>query len=125
MSAAESLIQECVQKRRGILDLVLQHCMRVLGASQDEWDAQRTDGALHVISCACDAINEHKAYKQEVESLYVRYVFPLFPSPVPYLRARACWMFHSFEGLEFSDVQNLSLAIQGLMGCLIGRCEPF
>ena len=124
MSAAESLIQGCVRKDRGILDLVLQHCMRVLGANQDEWDAQRTDGALHILSCACDVINEHEAYKLKVESLYVRYVFPLFPFHVPYLRARACWMFHRFDDFEFSDVHNLSLAIQGLMRCLIGRREP-
>lgn len=65
-----------MQKRRGMLNIVLQHCMRVLAAEGDEWNAQRTDGALHVISCASDAINEQKILRQ-VLSNYLSYLMSM------------------------------------------------
>ena len=49
-------------------------------------------------------------------------MYPLFASSIAYLRARACWMFHTFNKLRLST-PNLHLAIEGLIRCLMSETE--
>ena len=117
VSAAESLLQECMQKRRGMLSMVLQHCMQVLGSQGEEWNAQRTDGALHVISCACDAIYEQKSLRQVM--LLSKYsTLRLIEPPVNWFkiswhqsnsikRSQLCLYFGTFKSMDF----NASLSL--------------
>ncbi|KAL0962618.1 hypothetical protein UPYG_G00342830 [Umbra pygmaea] len=53
-----------------------------------------------------------RAYREQMEMMLQNYVFPLLNSPLGYLRARSCWVLHSFSPLRFRDELVLRKAVE-------------
>lgn len=71
-------------------------------------DAPQKDGALHMIGSLADVLLKKKPYKDQLDQLFLKYVFPEFNSERGHMRARACWVMHYFAEFNFKQVNILS-----------------
>ncbi|CEI95853.1 hypothetical protein RMCBS344292_10030 [Rhizopus microsporus] len=79
---------------------------------------QEKDGALCIMSALAPIVLESKKIVPMMEPFFVNYVFPIFKSECPFLRARACDITRHFEDLEFSEEQNLHYLYDNVLNCL-------
>ena len=55
--------------------------------------AYKADGVLVILGTVLDPILiRHPAYKDGLQSIAQDHILPLFASPYPFLRAKACWL---------------------------------
>uniref|UniRef100_A0A3Q4GXI7 Importin 8 n=1 Tax=Neolamprologus brichardi TaxID=32507 RepID=A0A3Q4GXI7_NEOBR len=85
-------------------------CHRIL--MDPSADPCRTDGALHCIGALAELLLKKRLYREQMELMLQNYVFPLLNSPLGYLRARSCWVLHSFSPLRFHDELVLRNAVE-------------
>ena len=64
---------------------------------------------------------ESPKYAPMLEPFIVSHIIPEFQSPVPYIRARACWVIEYFEEVEWTNPSILPAILQGL---LVGLQDP-
>lgn len=62
------------------------------------------DGALHMVGSLADVLLKKKPYRDQLDQLFIKYVFPEFNSDRGHMRARACWVLHYFAEYEFKQV---------------------
>ena len=83
------------------------------------------DGALHMIGTLSDVLLAKKSpIAHQVESFFVRHVFPEFRSPHGFLRARACHSLQKFERLDFQEESNLSLIYRNVLESMTDPALP-
>lgn len=83
------------------------------------------EGALRMIGTLAPVLLGKKSpIADQVEYFLVRYVFPDFKSPLPYLRARACDCVEKFEQLNFKDQNNLLVIYQNILNCMADADLP-
>lgn len=70
-------------------------------------DAKQKDGAFHMIGTLADILLKKKVYRENMEQMLTSYIFPEFQSPYGHMRARACWVLHSFSDIKFKSSQVL------------------
>ena len=71
-------------------------------------DPRQKDGALHMIGTLADLLLKKKEYREQMEQMLTTYIFPEFQSPHGHLRARACWVLHSFGDVKFNNAPVLA-----------------
>uniref|UniRef100_A0A668AMM7 Importin 8 n=1 Tax=Myripristis murdjan TaxID=586833 RepID=A0A668AMM7_9TELE len=81
------------------------------------------DGALHCIGALAELLLKKRMYREQMELMLQNYVFPLLNSPLGYLRARSCWVLHSFSPLRFHDELVLRNAVELVKQDLIADKE--
>ncbi|XP_035770139.1 importin-8 [Neolamprologus brichardi] len=89
---------------------LMEFCHRIL--MDPSADPCRTDGALHCIGALAELLLKKRLYREQMELMLQNYVFPLLNSPLGYLRARSCWVLHSFSPLRFHDELVLRNAVE-------------
>ncbi|XP_067907112.1 importin-8 isoform X4 [Heterodontus francisci] len=93
-----------------VLPKMMSFCYQIL--TDPSGDPRKKDGALHVIGSLADILLKKSMYKGQMELMLQNYVFALFNSELGYLRARACWVLHSFCNLKFTNDLNLRNAVE-------------
>uniref|UniRef100_A0AAX7VTM4 Importin N-terminal domain-containing protein n=1 Tax=Astatotilapia calliptera TaxID=8154 RepID=A0AAX7VTM4_ASTCA len=110
VTAAQSLLCKAARKRKEVLPQMMEFCHRIL--MEPSADPCRTDGALHCIGALAELLLKKRLYREQMELMLQNYVFPLLNSPLGYLRARSCWVLHSFSPLRFHDELVLRNAVE-------------
>ena len=88
-------------------------------APEGEKNAREKEGALRMISTLSEVLLAKKSpIAHQVESFFVRHVFPEFRSPHGFLRARACDCLQKFERLDFQEESNLILIYRNVLESL-------
>ncbi|KAJ8967073.1 hypothetical protein NQ317_018654 [Molorchus minor] len=67
-------------------------------------EPSQKDGALHMVGSLADILLKKKMYRDQLDQLFIKYVFPEFNSDRGHMRARACWVLHYFA--EFNSMQE-------------------
>ncbi|XP_067907109.1 importin-8 isoform X1 [Heterodontus francisci] len=108
--AAQNFLYTAAKKRKEVLPKMMSFCYQIL--TDPSGDPRKKDGALHVIGSLADILLKKSMYKGQMELMLQNYVFALFNSELGYLRARACWVLHSFCNLKFTNDLNLRNAVE-------------
>ncbi|XP_014261678.1 importin-7 isoform X2 [Cimex lectularius] len=116
VNAAASLLIASCKKRKNMLERTMQLILEVLNS--DTGPRQR-DGALHMVGTLASILFKKKPYKEQMEQMIVRYVYPEFQSPYGHMRARACWVIHSCDELKFRSDENLATAVTFVTNALL------
>uniref|UniRef100_A0AAY4B720 Importin N-terminal domain-containing protein n=1 Tax=Denticeps clupeoides TaxID=299321 RepID=A0AAY4B720_9TELE len=109
-TAAQSLLCKAARKRKEVLPQMMEFCHQIL--VDPNADPRRKDGALHVIGSLAELLLKKRLYRDQMELMLQNYVFPLLNSGLGYLRARSCWVLHSFSPLKFHDELVLRNAVE-------------
>ncbi|XP_041111080.1 importin-8 isoform X1 [Polyodon spathula] len=109
-TAAQNLLCTAARKRKEVLPKMMEFCHQIL--MDPNVDPRKKDGALHVIGSLADILLKKRIYKDQMELMLQNYVFPLLNSNLGYLRARSCWVLHSFSPLQFHNELNLRNAVE-------------
>nr|XP_034824409.1 importin-7-like [Maniola hyperantus] len=123
VTAAQSLITSCCKKRKDMLERTMHLCMQVLTSQGGEYGPRQRDGALHMVGTLNDILIKKKFYKDEIDSLLSQYVFPEFHSQLGYMRARACWVLHSFASVRFKSEPLLIEAVRLTVHALLNDSD--
>jgi len=115
-AAAKNLLIEVNTKRKGILEPSIQFIMEILNTNPP--DPMKKDGALHMLGALAKKLSKKKEYKNNMEIVLVRHVFPEFQSEFGFLRARANWVVQHFTVSPFNDQDILAQTINHVMNCL-------
>ncbi|XP_030070417.1 LOW QUALITY PROTEIN: importin-8 [Microcaecilia unicolor] len=109
-TAAQNLLCTAAKKRKEVLPKMMAFCYQVL--TEPAIDPRKKDGALHVMGSLAEILLKKSVFKDQMEHLLQNYVFPLFVSSLGYIRARCCWVLHSFSTLKFHNELNLRNAVE-------------
>ncbi|XP_068133705.1 importin-8 isoform X2 [Hyperolius riggenbachi] len=109
-TAAQNLLYTASKKRKEVLPKMMNFCYQILTSSSV--DPRKIDGALHVLGSLAEILLKKSVYKDQMEVFIQNHVFPLFLSELGYLRARSCWVLHSFSTLKFHNELNLRNAVE-------------
>ena len=124
VTAAQTLLHSACKKRSVdilcCLSLSLIHCRKemlqktmnlLLQIIQTNGTTpSQKDGALHMIGTMADILLKKPIYKEQMEKFLVEIVFPEFNSPHGHLRARACWVLHTFIDVKYQNEKILAEA---------------
>uniref|UniRef100_A0A8C7MC19 Importin 8 n=1 Tax=Oncorhynchus kisutch TaxID=8019 RepID=A0A8C7MC19_ONCKI len=119
-TAAQSLLCKAARKRKEVLPQMMEFCHQIM--MEPSADPRRKDGALHVIGSLAELLLK-RVYREQMELMLQNYVFPLLNSPLGYLRARSCWVLHSFSPLRFHNELVLRNAVELVKQGLIADKE--
>lgn len=86
-------------------------------------DAKQKDGAFHMVGTLADVLLNKKIYRDNMEQMLTTYIFPEFQSPFGHLRARACWVLHSFSEIKFKNQQVLAEVMRLTANALLTDTE--
>uniref|UniRef100_F6ZKI5 Importin 8 n=1 Tax=Ornithorhynchus anatinus TaxID=9258 RepID=F6ZKI5_ORNAN len=109
-TAAQNFLYTAAKKRKEVLPKMMAFCYKIL--TEPNFDPRKEDGALHVIGSLADILLKKSIFKDQMELMLQNHVFPLFLSNLGYLRARSCWVLHSFSTLKFHNELNLRNAVE-------------
>ncbi|XP_038617082.1 importin-8 isoform X3 [Tachyglossus aculeatus] len=109
-TAAQNFLYTAAKKRKEVLPKMMAFCYKIL--TDPNFDPRKEDGALHVIGSLADILLKKSIFKDQMELMLQNHVFPLFLSNLGYLRARSCWVLHSFSALKFHNEINLRNAVE-------------
>uniref|UniRef100_A0A8D0H6M8 Importin 8 n=1 Tax=Sphenodon punctatus TaxID=8508 RepID=A0A8D0H6M8_SPHPU len=109
-TAAQNLLYTAAKKRKEVLPKMMAFCYQIL--TEPSVDPRKKDGALHVIGSLADILLKKNVFKDQMELMLQNHVFPLFMSNLGYLRARSCWVLHSFSTMKFHNELNLRNAVE-------------
>ncbi|CAB4031374.1 importin-7-like, partial [Paramuricea clavata] len=88
VTAAQCLLRSATEKRKQVLDPVMNFCVQILNTPAETRDPRQKDGILHMIGTLSDILLKKKKYKDHMESMLVHHVFAETTSPLGYMRAR-------------------------------------
>uniref|UniRef100_A0A673JK36 Importin-8-like n=1 Tax=Sinocyclocheilus rhinocerous TaxID=307959 RepID=A0A673JK36_9TELE len=109
-TAAQTLLCTAARKRKEVLPHMMEFCHQIL--MDPNTDPRRKDGALHVIGALAQPLLKKRVYRDQMELMLQNDVFPLLNSNLGYLRARSCWVLHSFSPLKFHNELVLRNAVE-------------
>ncbi|XP_051976634.1 importin-8-like [Xyrauchen texanus] len=109
-TAAQTLLCKAARKKKEVLPQMMEFCHQIL--IDPNADPRRKDGALHVIGTLAQSLLKKRVYRDQMEIILQNYVFPLLNSNLCYLRARSCWVLHSFSPLKFHNELVLRNAVE-------------
>ena len=118
--AATSFLVSLTKSRKKqtftILNFVNGIVTRYETAPEEQKNPREKEGALRMIGTLSDVLLAKKSpIAHQVESFFVRHVFPEFRSPHGFLRARACHSLQKFERLDFQEESNLTLIYRNVL----------
>ena len=86
---------------------------------EDQKNVREKEGALRMIGTLSEVLLAKKSpIAHQVESFFVRHVFPEFRSQHGFLRARACDCLQKFDRLDFQEESNLILVYRNVLESL-------
>ncbi|CAH0547642.1 unnamed protein product [Brassicogethes aeneus] len=109
VSAAQTLLHSCCRKRKEMLQKTMIFLTQVL--TNPATEPPQKDGALHMVGSLADILLKKKELKEQLDQLFLKYVFPEFQSDRGHMRARACWVLHYFAEFPFKQEQVLVEAV--------------
>eukprot|EP00047_Mylnosiga_fluctuans_P003285 m.228397 g.228397 ORF g.228397 m.228397 type:complete len:1049 (+) comp11736_c0_seq1:40-3186(+) len=129
VQAASNLFQElCSTRAKQTFDSIVAFCynilQRELTAPPEARQPRHKDGVLHMVGLIGDQLHKKKRYRGNLEQLLVTFVLPEFASPHGYLRARACFVLHTFADIDFQNPQTLVAATQSVLNGLRDPALP-
>lgn len=110
VTAAQTLLHSACKKRKDMLQKTMALLTQVLNDPNTE--PARKDGALHMVGTLADVLLHKKIYKEQLDQLFLKYVFPEFASTRGHMRARACWVLHYFSEAPFKQEAVLQEAVR-------------
>ncbi|KAK9876762.1 hypothetical protein WA026_015003 [Henosepilachna vigintioctopunctata] len=117
VNAAQTLLHSACKKRKEMLQKTMIFLTQVLTNSQTE--PPQKDGALHMVGSLADILLKKKLYRDQLDQLFVKYVFPEFNSDRGHMRARACWVLHYFAEYQFKVenflIEAVNLTVRSLL----------
>lgn len=117
VTAARQLLHSACKKRKEMLQRTMGMLQQILTSTATE--AAQKDGALHMIGSLSDILLRKKMYRDQLDQLFIKYVFPEFNSSRGHMRARACWSLHYFAEFNFKQetvlVEAVNLTIRALL----------
>ncbi|XP_046861110.1 importin-7-like [Xenia sp. Carnegie-2017] len=119
VTAAQSFLRKATEKRKQILDPVMNFCVQILNAPAETRNPRQKDGILHMIGTLSDILLKKQKYKFHMEAMLSHHVFPETESPLGFMRARACWVVNYFSKIEFKNEGNLKRAVETVRVCLL------
>lgn len=117
VTAAQSLLHASCKKRKDMLQKTMAFLTTVLNDPNTE--PQRKDGALHMVGSLADVLLKKKIYKEQLDQLFLKYVFPEFGSARGHMRARACWVLHYFAEAPYKQEPVLAEAVRLTVNALL------
>ncbi|XP_065070384.1 importin-7-like [Rhopilema esculentum] len=120
-AAAKNLLIEVNTKRKGVLEPTIQFIMEILTANPP--DPMKKDGALHMLGALAKKLSKRKEYRNNMEIVLVRHIFPEFQSEFGFLRARANWVVQHFSVSPFNDIEILAQTVNHVMNSLCNDKE--
>ncbi|KAF7268557.1 importin-7 msk [Rhynchophorus ferrugineus] len=109
VTAAQTLLHSSCKKRKDMLGETMSMLNQVLNNPATE--PPQKDGALHMVGSLADVLLKKAPYKDQLDQLFIKYVFPEFSSDRGHMRARACWVLHYFAEYKFKQDSVLMEAI--------------
>ncbi|ENN75634.1 hypothetical protein YQE_07812, partial [Dendroctonus ponderosae] len=117
VTAAQTLLHSSCKKRKEMLGKTMGMLTQIL--NNPATDAPQKDGALHMIGSLADVLLKKKPYKDQLDQLFLKYVFPEFNSERGHMRARACWVMHYFAEFNFKQenvlMESVNLTVRVLL----------
>lgn len=110
VSAAQTLLHSACKKRKDMLEKTMLMLTQVLNNPATE--PPQKDGALRMVGSLADILLKKKLYRDQLDQLFIKYVFPEFNSARGHMRARACWVLHFFCEFPFKQENVLVEAVQ-------------
>ncbi|KAL1517411.1 hypothetical protein ABEB36_001178 [Hypothenemus hampei] len=115
--AAQTLLASSCKKRKEMLAKTMMMLNQIL--TNPTTEAPQKDGALYMVGSLADVLLKKNPYKDQLDQLFLKYVFPEFGSERGHMRARACWVLHYFSKFEYKQenilVQAVNLTIRALL----------
>jgi importin-7 len=126
--AATNFLATLTKYRRKQTFMVLQFINNVVAryeeAPEDQKSPREKEGALRMISTLAPIVLGKKSpVADQVETFFVRHVFPEFRSPHGFLRARACETLEKFERLDFA-LDNLFIVYRNILDLMADTQLP-
>jgi hypothetical protein len=84
--AATTLIDQVANKRKNMAVEAFTFCMQEL--KNGRLEARQKDGILSIVGMLAPALLKKNVYKDQMEEMLIKYVFPEFQSPHGFLRTR-------------------------------------
>ncbi|XP_023028647.1 importin-7 msk [Leptinotarsa decemlineata] len=117
VTAAQTLLHSSCKKRKEMLQKTMVLLNQIL--TNPATEAPQKDGALHMIGTLADVLLKKKMYRDQLDHLFVKFVFPEFNSDKGHMRARACWVMHFFAEFNYKHdeilFQAISLTVHALL----------
>lgn len=110
VTAAQTLLHSACKKRKDMLQKTMLMLTQILNNPATE--PPQKDGALHMVGTLADILLKKKLYSDQLDQLFIKYVFPEFGSDRGHMRARACWVLHYFSEFPFKQENVLVEAVQ-------------
>lgn len=117
VTAAQCLLQSACRKRKEMLQKTMLMITQIL--TNEATEATQKDGALHMVGSLADILLKKKMYRDQLDQLFIKYVFPEFQSDRGHMRARACWVLHFFAEYSFKQEHVLMEAVKLTVGALL------
>ena len=108
VTAAQTLIHSVCKKRKEMLQKTMNVLLSIIQTSGTT-PSQR-DGALYMIGTLAVFLLKHPIYKEQMEKFLAEIVFPELISSHRHLRARACWVLHTFIDVKYQNEKILAEA---------------
>jgi hypothetical protein len=109
VTAAQTLLHSSCKKRKDMLQKAMTMVTQVL--TNPVTEPPQKDGALHMVGSLADVLLRKKVYRDQLDQLFIKYVFPEFNSDRGHMRARACWVLHYFAEFPFRQENVLMEAV--------------
>lgn len=117
VTAAQTLLHSACKKRKEMLGKAMVMLTQIL--TNPATEPPQKDGALHMVGSLADVLLKKKPYKDQLDQLFIKYVFPEFNSDRGHMRARACWVLHYFAEFSFKQetvlMEAVNLTIRALL----------
>lgn len=117
VTAAQTLLHSSCKKRKEMLQKTMVMLTQILTNTATE--AAQKDGALHMVGSLADILLKKKLYRDQLDQLFIKYVFPEFNSERGHMRARACWVLHYFAEFSFKQetilMEAINLTVRALL----------
>ena len=137
-AAACSLLSQLAKLRRsvvvsplmGFLIRILEAYAAVRSATsgealqQKQMLARQKEGALLAIGTIRESIVSHPQSTLELERLLSAHVVHEFESDIPFLRARACWLYAQLTAAESVSLEFILPGLEGVQKCLVDKEFP-
>ena len=103
-AATKTLLIDVNTKRKGILEPTIQFIMEILNTNPP--DPMKKDGALHMLGALAKKLSKRKEYRNNMEIVLVRHIFPEFQSEFGFLRARVRKWYFGFRSKNFRQLNG-------------------
>ena len=89
-----------------VVQILNKHAASAHGAAMDARGRYELDGALHVVTSLSAILTHHPEYANQMESMLMAHVFPVFGCAHGHVRAKAVACAAKYSGITFTEQNN-------------------